>query len=135
MSDEEERQSNRDQLEAQLEGFGRLGRLMDWGRVTAYPDRLEERIEALAEREGEGILSFEPMRRLDIVLCTGGPHCEVQWFEGSDRLEAVCFGWFGSGEVRRVLSDEEYDGFFRAIGYNDFDEAWEMLVDHHALSR
>jgi len=120
----DETESNRDQLEAQLAGFARIGAMENY--PTAYPRRMDERIDALVEREAEGVLSIERTRRLDIVLCTGGPHVEVQWHE-NDRMEAVGFGWFGAGEVRRVLTDDERAGLTRSLGLDDFDETWEAV--------
>lgn len=125
MNDEEVK-DNLNQLNAQLEGFDRLGRMIEYQDTTNYPDRLMERIEALAHREAEGVLSVEAERRIDIVLCTGGPHCEVQWFE-NDRMEAVCYGWFGAGEVRRPLGGDEEAGLRYALDLDNFDDRWDSI--------
>lgn len=105
-NDDEEYESNKAQAEAQLSGWNRLAALEDWRSSTNFPDRLEEHIENRRDRESEGVLSVEVEKIVRIVLCTGGPHCEVEWKEGCNP-EVVCYGWFGKGEYRRPLTSDE----------------------------
>lgn len=122
-----ETESNRDQLEAQMEGFAGLGRLMGWETVTGYPDRLAERIERRIETEQENLLSVEIERTVRIVLCTGGPHCEIRWPENGNPT-VVCYGWFGGNRVERGLTDDEVRAVERVVyGLDDIDELAAMI--------
>jgi len=134
MSDEE-RNSNSAQLEAQMEGFQRLADLVNleeeaWGapgRSAAVATRVNEWVEERAERESEGILSVEFERTVRIVLCTGGPHCEIVWPENGNP-SVVCYGWFGSDRVERNLNDDEIAAVERCVyGLDDFDELAAMI--------
>jgi hypothetical protein len=120
---------NSAQLEAQMEGFAGLGKLIDWRSVTNYPDRLDERIEARVETEQENLLSVEIERTVRIVLCTGGPHCEIRWPENGNPT-VVCYGWFGSDRVERDLTDDEIAAVERVVyGLDDIDELSAMIGD------
>jgi len=122
--DEREYESNKAQAEAQISGWDRIALLESHRRYTNFDRRLDERIEELVERETEGILSIEVERTLRVVLCTGGPHCEVRWPENGNP-EVVCYGWFGGNRYERSLTDDEASVLERLIG-GDFDEVVKM---------
>ena len=128
--EDEEYDQNKAQLEAQMEGFQRLADLTNLlddaysNRYTArgVPERIERWVEERQERESEGILSIELDRTVRIVLCTGGPHCEIVWPERGNP-SVVCYGWWGSGRFERPLTDDEIDAVQRCVyGLDDFDE-------------
>lgn len=122
MNDEErdrEYESNKAQAEAQVEGWQRLANYgYDAEDYDAYAEALQE--------ETDNILSTELDRTIRVVLCTGGPHCEVRWVEDEGNALLVCYGWFGAGKYERRLSDDEMDAMRRIIG-GDFDEVASML--------
>jgi hypothetical protein len=117
---------NQEQAEAQLAGLARLGMLLDQQGATDFPDLLERHIEERTELERESALSLEIERTVRIVLCTGGPHCEIRWPErGTPSI--VCYGWFGAGRFERELTRNEQ----RAIEYTygDFDELVSLMSE------
>jgi IS5 family transposase len=118
-SDERELTENQQQAEAQLADFAELGRLFE---EDDFPDETAER---LAQDIQDGTLSVEVKKTVQIVLCTGGPHCEIQWTEG--RLPSiVCYGWFGAGRYERQLTENERTALEYALG------DWEILAEHTA---
>jgi len=108
-------ESNQQQAELQVEGFARLGMLQRASRRTEFPDRLDEWIEERSQQERNNVLSIEVDRMVRIVLCTGGPHCEVQWPEG-DNPSVLCYGWFGADRFERELTQDEIAGIESALG-------------------
>jgi hypothetical protein len=125
--DTTEYEQNKTQAEAQIKGWSRIAELNGHMRYTSYPDRLSERIQQLTEREEEGILSVEVEHTIRVVLCTGGPHCEVRWTDGG-RPEVVCYGWFGGNRYERNLTDEEEEVLGNLLG-GDFDEVVRSLTE------
>jgi hypothetical protein len=120
--EERELTENQQQADAQLEGFGALGRMLteQWNDDRIASDEL---IEQAQQEEANGVLSVEVERTIKIVLCTGGPHCEVRWPEDSNPF-IVCYGWFGAGKYERTLTDDELTGLIHAIG------EWEELAEY-----
>lgn len=122
-----EYESNKAQAEAQVAGLARLGMLISNYRHTEFPDILDRHVEERRDLEIENALSVEVERTVRVVLCTGGPHCEIRWDENRSKPDLICYGWFGAGEYRRTLTDEEFDGFVNA--YGDFED----IVQYHEL--
>jgi hypothetical protein len=118
-NEERELAENQQQAEWQIEGFAWLGKMLAHRQYTEFPTRLDERIDERQEREREGVLSVEVDRTVRIVLCTGGPHCEVRWPEHGDP-SIVCYGWFGAGRYERPLTNEELAGIEYAVGDWDY---------------
>jgi hypothetical protein len=119
-NEERELQENQQQADAQLAGFAELGKMS----LIPYEERgndADELIEQAQEDEANGVLSIEIKRTAHIVLCTGGPHCEIRWPEdGTPSI--VCYGWFGAGRYERELTTEEVTGLEYALG------DWETLA-------
>jgi hypothetical protein len=116
-----ELESNRAQLEAQMLSFDILGHALKAGRAT---DRLRQSLindygytnvpidrylDQYAQAVSDDVLDVatDIRGRLVLVLCTGGPHCEIV----GNRV--ICYGWFGSDEVSRKLKASER----RALDY------------------
>lgn len=114
---------NTAQAEAQIAGLARLGMLINHQNATEYPDQLERHIEEREQLERENALSIEVERTVKIVLCTGGPHCEIRWPENRTP-SIVCYGWFGADRFERDLTDDEVAGIEYA--YGDWDEIIRM---------
>lgn len=104
-----EQEENRNQLESQMTGFARLGLLAEARERTEFDDILERHIEERLEYEEGSALSIEMEKTVRIVLCTGGPHCEIRWPE-TGTPTVVCYGWFGSNRAERELTQRERDG-------------------------
>lgn len=110
-----ERESNREQLEAQMQPFAILGAALKTGKATkrliaslrddyGYTDvspgnALDTYIQAVTDDVLE--VATDLRGRLVLVLCTGGPHCEIV----GNRVS--CWGWFGDGKTYRNLNDNE----------------------------
>jgi len=127
---DEEYESNKAQAEAQVEDLAKLARLRERQHdAILFEDALEERSNKLQEEISENALSVEVEKIVRIVLCTGGPHCEIEWRE-SCRPVVICYGWFGAGEYRRTLSDDEVEAMEAAYGdwdtltYEEKERAW-----------
>lgn len=118
-----EYESNKAQLNAQLEDLEKLGRLVRRNHVD-WTQKREDKIEERQREAEEGFLCVEHDRTMRFVMCTGGPHAEIVWTEGRN-LYAQCYGWFGAGKFERGLSEDEQAGFDQAFP-GDFDELWEM---------
>ena len=102
------------QLEAQMDSLDILGNALLTGKPTkrllyslahdyGYQDIPETKaLDTYTEAVGNDILEGEwNPRRHYALLCTGGPHCEVR------AGRAVCYGWFGAGEVSRPIKASE----------------------------
>ena len=113
---------NQQQAEAQIAGIARLGKLIEHIRNTEFPDLLDRHIEERRELEQESALSIEIERTAKIILCTGGPHCEVRIPENGTP-SIVCYGWFGADRFERELTGFEQDGIESAFG--DFETLME----------
>jgi hypothetical protein len=114
-----EQTQNQEQAEAQVAGLARLGKLLN--HTTDFPELLDRHIQERSELEQDNALSIEVERTVRIVLCTGGPHCEIRWPE-TGVPSIVCYGWFGADRYERNLNDEEVDGLTHAYG------DWDTLV-------
>lgn len=117
---------NEQQAEAQLAGFKRLGMLLDHQGSTEFPDILDRHIEERNELERESSLSVEIERTIKIVLCTGGPHCEIRWPEHGTPI-IVCYGWFGAGRFERELTRNEQSAI--EYTYGEFDELCSLMSE------
>lgn len=110
-----ELESNRAQLEAQMKSFDILGHALKAGKAT---DRLRQSLihdygftkvpidRYLGEYTrcvSDDVLEVatDIRGRLVLVLCTGGPHCEIV----GNRVS--CWGWFGDGKTSRNLKASE----------------------------
>jgi hypothetical protein len=110
-----ETEQNEAQANAQLEGIALLGR-SEWSNIPSINyDGDNLNYDDLQERVSEQALSLEMSRTLKIVLCTGGPHCEIQWPEHGEP-SIVCYGWFGAGHYERPLTSDEHTGVIAAYG-------------------
>ena len=113
---------NQQQAEAQVAGLARLGKLIEHIRYTDFPDLLDRHIEERRELEMNSALSIEIERTAKIVLCTGGPHCEIRIPENGTP-SIVCYGWFGADRFERDLTQAEIVGIESAFG--DFETLLE----------
>ena len=111
-----ELESNKAQLEAQMESFAILGSALKAGKATrrlmdslrndyGYTD-IDPHIDALdtyLQAVSDDVLETgtDIRGRRIIVLCTGGPHCEIV----GNRVS--CWGWFGDGKTYRNLKASE----------------------------
>lgn len=127
-----ELEQNQLQAESQLEGFARMGLLLEFQRTrdTEFDYLLDRHIEERREYEEGSALSLEVQRTVRIVLCTGGPHCEIRWPEDSNP-SIVCYGWFGAGKFERELTKREVAGIEYIYG------EWDDLarIDEEQRSR
>jgi hypothetical protein len=112
---------NQDEAEAQIAGIARLGMLLSKQGNTDYPDLLYRHIDERTELAQDNALSIEVDRVVRIVLCTGGPHCEIRWPEHGT-ASIVCYGWFGADRYERDLTPNELAGIEYAYG------DWETLA-------
>ena len=110
-----ELESNKAQLESQMESFAILGSALKAGKATKrlteslrsdygytdveQSDALDTYLQAVSEDVLETATDMRG-RRI-IVLCTGGPHCEIV----GNRVS--CWGWFGDGKTYRNLKASE----------------------------
>lgn len=112
-----ERESNREQLEAQMQPFAILGAALKTGKATKrliaslrddYGYDADSIVHSLAlETYAQAVqddvleVATDLRGRLVLVLCTGGPHCEIV----GNRVS--CWGWFGDGKTYRNLKASE----------------------------
>lgn len=122
MSEQAEYAQNEQQAEAQVAGLRRLGMLVNHQPHTEFDGILARHIEERTDLERDNALSIEVERTVRIVLCTGGPHCEIRWPERTEPTLA-CYGWCGSGKYERALTKDEQDGLIAAYG------DWDDLIE------
>lgn len=112
------------QANAELSGFRRLGQLLSLQGKTEFPDILERHIEERRQLENVNALTIELHPVVHIVLCTGGPHCEVL-IDRNDNASIVCYDWFGADRIERELTPIELAGVTNTFG--TFDDLVDIL--------